>query len=504
MAGTTPLSVVVLTKNESGRIADCLRTVQWAGEALVVDDGSTDDTVRIAESLGARVVHRRMDLEGRHRNWAHAQAAHDWVLSLDADERVTPELAKEIQALFASGVPPRGVYAIPRRNYIGRTWVRHGGWYPSPQVKLFDRRVFRWEETTVHPRALSDVPGSELTADLIHLSYRDIGDFVGKMNRHTSLEAQKWLTDGRRVTFSKAAWRAVDRFWRSYVGKRGYKDGFYGYVVAVLAGMYQLISWTKYTEARLTARIEDVLEPFKDVAIDEERYDTAILMSHLCAYRLTGSVSRDRRVLEIGSGRGYGAYYLAHLAREVVGMDLDAVAIERSARLFQRPNLAYRAGSATPLAFPDGAFDVLGTFQVIEHIPEPQLPQFVSEMARALSPDGVAVISTLNLDHNRKNDRYQKFYQHEKEFTAPELAALLRGAFAHVTIYGLYPNRRYRLYRRLKKWGLRRWDPVRRFYEQLSTDEFCLQPTVTRQAIDLIAVCRRSPPTNGRDAEPRF
>ena len=250
MAGTTPLSVVILTKNEAGRIAECLRSVGWAEDVLIVDDESTDDTVRIAESLGARVLRRKMDLEGRHRNWAYAQAKHEWVLSLDADERVTPELGQELQRLLGDGEPPFETYAIPRRNYIGSRWLRHGGWYPSAQMKLFKKSVFRWEETTVHPRAISDRAWGTLRHDLIHFSYRDRQDFIRKMDHHTTLEAQKWLADGRRVTLGKALWRTVDRFVRSYVLKRGFLDGGLGFFVAWMAGKYQWLSYRKYCDMK--------------------------------------------------------------------------------------------------------------------------------------------------------------------------------------------------------------------------------------------------------------
>lgn len=247
MADRIPLAVVILAKNEAGRIRDCIESAAWADEILVVDDESTDDTARIAESLGARVLARKMDVEGRHRNWAHAQAAHEWILSLDADERVTPELAAEIAELFRSG-PSHELYAIPRRNYIGARWIRYGGWYPSAQLKLFKKSVFRWEETTVHPRAFSESPSGELCHDLVHLTYRDLRDFVEKLNRQTTLEAQKWVADRRRVTRGKALWRTADRFFRAYVGKQGYREGFLGFVLAAFGGWYQLISYAKYLE----------------------------------------------------------------------------------------------------------------------------------------------------------------------------------------------------------------------------------------------------------------
>ena len=245
-----PLSVVILAKNEAGRIRDCIASVDFAQEVLVVDDQSSDDTASIAESLGARVVRRAMDNEGRHRNWASEQARFDWILSLDADERVTPELAGELKKLFGNGSQPYELYAIPRRNYIGQTWVRHGGWYPSAQLKLFKRTIFRWEEASVHPRAISNKACGQLGADILHYSYRNLSDFVEKMNRQTTLEAQKWIKDNRQVTLGKALWRSIDRFFRTYVGKKGYKDGILGFIVAYFASAYQLLSYAKYLEGK--------------------------------------------------------------------------------------------------------------------------------------------------------------------------------------------------------------------------------------------------------------
>ncbi len=498
MTATVSLSVVVLTKNEAGRIEECIRSVAWADEILVVDDESTDETIRIAESLGARVLKRRMDIEGRHRNWAYAQAKHEWVLSLDADERVTPELAQEIQSMLRNGAPFE-TYAIPRRTYIGTRWIRHGGWYPSAQLKLFKKSVFRWEETTVHPRAISDRPSGTLRHDLIHYSYRDLTDFVQKMNYQTSLEAQKWVQDGRRMTLGKALWRTLDRFLRAFLGKGGYRDGVWGFVVAATGGMYQLLSFAKYWEQRRGLSVEAVVAPFRSLIRDDEHFDRVLLMSHLCAYKLASQFARGRQVLEIGSGTGYGAWYLAQTAREVVAVDADQRLIERARSLFCRPNLTYAVMDGTRLDFPDGAFDVVGTFQVIEHIELRRLQTFLKEIARVLKPDGVVVISTLNLDHNRKPGTvYTKPTFHEKEFTAQELEGLLRSVFPAVEIHGLYPRTRYRLLLRLKKWGLERWaadvNPIRQFFrETLTTRDHVLRQRCTPAAIDLIAYCAKGP-----------
>ena len=252
METKVPLSVVILTKNEARRIRDCIESVRWAGEILVVDDESADDTVAIAESLGVRVLRRRMELEGRHRNWAYAQTTYEWVLSLDADERVTPDLAQELSDLIRHD-PPYETYAIPRRNYIGIRWIRYGGWYPSAQLKLFKKSVFRWEETTVHPRAISDRSWGVLSHDLLHYSYRDRQDFIEKQERHTLLEAQKWMADGRKVSVGKVVWRVIDRFVRTYVLKQGYREGRLGFFIAWMAGKYQWLSYVKYLMAKRQA-----------------------------------------------------------------------------------------------------------------------------------------------------------------------------------------------------------------------------------------------------------
>ena len=245
MPDPVPLSVVVITRNEEDRIAECLESVHWAAERIILDDFSTDRTVEIAKRFTDRIIQRRMDVEGIHRNIAYSLASQEWVLSLDADERVTPELREEITHLL-EGSPALHGYTIPRRNFLGRRWLRHGGFYPSPQLRLFRRGRFRYEEVEVHPRAFLDGETGCLKNDLIHYSYRDLEDFVAKLNRQTTLEARKWRKDGRPMGVVKGLWRSTDRFFRVYWGKEGYKDGLLGFIMAILAGMYQFLSFSKY------------------------------------------------------------------------------------------------------------------------------------------------------------------------------------------------------------------------------------------------------------------
>ena len=136
------LSVVVLTKNEERNIEDCLKSVDgWADEIVLVDDLSSDNTVKIAGNYTSKILSQKMEVEGKQRNFAYSQAKNQWVLSLDADERVTNELKKEIEEALSKETPCNG-FTIPRRNFIGNYWVRYSGWYPSPQLKLFRKDKF--------------------------------------------------------------------------------------------------------------------------------------------------------------------------------------------------------------------------------------------------------------------------------------------------------------------------------------------------------------------------
>ncbi len=246
---TVPVSVIVITKNEQDRIQECLDSVSgWAAEIIVVDDLSTDKTVEIVQQLTDQVYSKRMDVEGTHRNWAYAKASQPWVLSLDADERLTPEVKEEIAEVLKN--PEHDLYSIPRRNFIGAYWVRYGGQYPSAQLRLFKKGRLRYEEVEVHPRVFTEGTTGRLKGDMIHYSYRDFGHFLQKLNGQTTLEATKMVKANRKITFGKYLWRAIDRFFRTYIGKKGYKDGFFGFMTAYFASLYQIISYAKYWEMK--------------------------------------------------------------------------------------------------------------------------------------------------------------------------------------------------------------------------------------------------------------
>lgn len=250
MISKVPLSVVVITKNEAARIAECLQSAGWADEIIVVDDHSTDETVEIAKKFTAQVFSRAMDIEGKHRNVAYGLARHEWILSLDADERVTPELREEIIGLLRKGPDCNG-YTIPRKNFMGDTWVRYGGMYPSAQLRLFRKDKFKYdEEAEVHPQAYMPDPRGALKNDILHYTYRDFTDAIAKLDRQTDLEAKKWFREKRKVGVFSILRKMIDRFWRAYFSKQGHKDGVIGLFLAVNSGMYQFLSFAKYWELK--------------------------------------------------------------------------------------------------------------------------------------------------------------------------------------------------------------------------------------------------------------
>jgi glycosyltransferase involved in cell wall biosynthesis len=219
-----------------------------------VDGGSGDRTVEIAKKYTDQVFTREMDVEGRHRNFAYARAAQEWVLSLDADERVSPELAGEIREVVSKNDPSISAYSIPIKSYLGKRWIRYAGYYPARKLRLHRKGKFRYEESAVHPRAFLDGKEGKLNGDIIHYGLRDFSHLIEKLNNQTTLEAEKWIIEKRKTSFLKICHRLVDRFLRNYVGKKGYADGFLGFFMSVVHSMYQWFSYVKYRELSQSTR----------------------------------------------------------------------------------------------------------------------------------------------------------------------------------------------------------------------------------------------------------
>lgn len=242
------LSIVIITRNEEDNIARCLESASFADDIIVLDDNSTDNTVSIAKKFTPSVYSRKMDIEGKHRNYAYGLAKNEWVLSLDADEMISKELESELRSLLIAGNITHAAFTIPIKTYIGDRWIEHGGWYPAGKVRLFRKDKFKYEEASVHPRVFIDGSCGHLTKDIVHYSYNDFHDFFTSLNNQTTQEAKKWFKEKRKIGFLKMMRKFYDRFFKAYFLKKGYKDGLLGFIAAYGGGLYQMMSYVKYRE----------------------------------------------------------------------------------------------------------------------------------------------------------------------------------------------------------------------------------------------------------------
>jgi glycosyltransferase involved in cell wall biosynthesis len=245
------LTVTVITRNEAPNIAAALASVSWADEIIVVDSHSTDETVAIARRYATRVEVRDWPGYSAQKNAAAALASHDWILSIDADERVTPELATEIQQLLQTDPASRG-YRIPRvTKYLGR-WIRSTDWYPDYQLRLYDRRAGRWNGRRVHESVALDGTPGVLRHELQHYAYRDISHHLATIDRYTTLAAEQWREEGRRANVFSALVHSRLAFARNYILRRGFVDGAPGFLVSVLNSYYVFLKFAKLWELQQT------------------------------------------------------------------------------------------------------------------------------------------------------------------------------------------------------------------------------------------------------------
>jgi glycosyltransferase involved in cell wall biosynthesis len=241
------LTVTVITKNEASNIAAALDSVSWADEIIVIDSHSTDDTVAIARPRATRVEVRDWPGYGPQKNFAAGLASNDWILSIDADERVPAALATEIRTVLAGG-PRASGYRIPRvAFYLGR-WIRRTDWSPDFQLRLYDRRAARWNERRVHESVeLRGSPG-RLRHDLHHYPYRDISHHLATIDRYTTLWAEDAHATGRRTSALEVLLHTELAFGRNFVLKRGFMDGAAGLIVSTLNSYYVFLKLAKLWE----------------------------------------------------------------------------------------------------------------------------------------------------------------------------------------------------------------------------------------------------------------
>jgi glycosyltransferase involved in cell wall biosynthesis len=249
-----PVSVTIIALNEEENLPQAIRSVSWAEEVIVIDSGSTDSTVKVAQELGAKVIFNSWPGYGQQKNFAQNQTVHDWVLNIDADEVVSPKLANEIQNALSQLKPathpisPKGFYFPRKTFYLGR-WIRHGGWYPNHLVRLVDKKFAAWTEPSVHEelRVNGEVQG--LTEPLSHYAFSSIQDQILTNLRFSRLGSQDLQKTGQKPSMSRLILKPVGKFLETYLLKRGFLDGLAGFIISVNAAHSMFLKYAYLSEA---------------------------------------------------------------------------------------------------------------------------------------------------------------------------------------------------------------------------------------------------------------
>ena len=247
------VSVVIIACDEAAEIADCLASVEWADEVVLVDSGSRDDTVAIARSCGARVIDAPWSGFGPQKNRGLAACTQPWVLSLDADERVTPALRDEIRrALTDRPAAEVAGFEAPRRSQFCGTWVRHSGWSPDYVLRLFRRELGRFSDDLVHERVVVQGGVERLAAHFLHYSYRTREEVADKTARYAAAGASMLRDRGRRAAWYAPPVHSGFAFLRTFIFRLGLLDGATGFAIAT---MNARVNWTKYRLLRTAGRV---------------------------------------------------------------------------------------------------------------------------------------------------------------------------------------------------------------------------------------------------------
>jgi len=249
MTATRPVTAYTLTFNEARQIRAVLESVKWADEIILVDSFSIDGTVEIAREHSARVLSEKFCGFGKLRNLALDAATHDWVFSLDADERCTPELAAEIRRELAA--PRFDAYHVPRKSHFLGHWVRHSGWYPDyRQPQLFDRTKLRYNDELVHESYTLNGRLGYLREHVLQYPWDTMEIATAKLQRYSTLMAQRYADMNKRATLSRLIGSPVAMFLKVFVVQQGFRDGRYGLILASLYAYYTFLKYAKLWELK--------------------------------------------------------------------------------------------------------------------------------------------------------------------------------------------------------------------------------------------------------------
>lgn len=244
------ISVVIITHNEEANIQRCLESVAFADEKIIVDSFSRDDTVKIATQYTSNIIRRKWEGFSRQKNFGISRARNDWILSLDADEVLSVELKQEIIDLKPENCSG---YYIKRKPYFMGKFIKHCGWYPDKQLRLFKKAEGRFDENKmVHESVILKGKKRTLENQMLHFPYKNIGKYFEQFNKYTSLAAQQYMRDGRKFSKAKLILNPLATFIKMFFIKAGFLDGFAGFCICVLSSCYNFVKYAKLWE--LTGR----------------------------------------------------------------------------------------------------------------------------------------------------------------------------------------------------------------------------------------------------------
>lgn len=249
--GTPVITAFIVCCNEEAHIERCLQSVAWCEEIIVVDSGSTDKTLEICKKFTSQIFHREWTGYVEQKQFALSQCTGEWILNLDADEEISPELKEEVQQVLARDklgkVKENGFFISRVVFYLGRWW-RKGGWYPEYRLRFARRHKTSWAGTDPHEKAIVEGPTGKLKGELLHYTYKNITDQIARLNRYSSTAAQQLYVKGKKASVSKLIGRPLARFFKFYILKRGYRDGVAGFIVALLETYYVFLKYVKLWE----------------------------------------------------------------------------------------------------------------------------------------------------------------------------------------------------------------------------------------------------------------
>jgi glycosyltransferase involved in cell wall biosynthesis len=253
------ISAVIITYNEEKRLEEALKSIKdIASEIIVVDSFSTDDTVKLAKKYDSKIYSREWTDYADQKNYANKKASHSWILSLDADERLSPELKKEIQKLKFKETDA-AAFSMPRQVYYLGKWIFHSGWYPDRKIRLFKKDKAFWQGEYVHEKLVVDGKVKKLNNPIYHFTYKDISDHLKRIDKFSSLGAKKLYAEGKKCRWYHLVFLPPQRFIQAFFFKAGILDGFAGFVIAVL---HSYAIFTRYAKLKEIWKKGERIEPF--------------------------------------------------------------------------------------------------------------------------------------------------------------------------------------------------------------------------------------------------